>query len=395
MNTGKIWLLSEASVYVEGAVRGAIYNFNDGKVYSINEDACVVVNDYLLNKEYKNTFIDSLEKLNLIDRKYMPRKYEFDAIESQLNFAWLEITGNCNLKCLHCYDGDCHKDSDHNLSFHDWIELLNELKAIGCKTVEFIGGEPGTYSKLYALMLHAKSLGLNIELYSNLTMISEDVFRFICENGVTVHFSIYGSTAETHDAITSVKGSFEKTLNMVKRLLEHNVRVIPSTTFMKQNELEVESLSKFMENIGLKLKIDVVRASKYRKIDYLMPNRFVYSKVLMNKPNFTTSREKFNNAAFINTCLFGKIAITPEGDVIPCEFARDCILGNVKKSPISEIINSEDIQSIWYMNFNKINECKDCEYRYACKDCRFLSEKISDKNKRCLYKPLLGIWDEY
>ena len=45
---------------------------------------------------------------------------------------------------------------------------------------------------------------------------------------------------------------------------------------------------------------------------------------------------------------------------------------------------------------DKIEECSECEYRYACFDCRpnSLSRKISEKPWYCTYNPLTGNWED-
>ena len=43
---------------------------------------------------------------------------------------------------------------------------------------------------------------------------------------------------------------------------------------------------------------------------------------------------------------------------------------------------------------NRINECKQCEYRYACFDCRpnSLSGNLLEKPWYCTYNPSTGEW---
>ena len=42
--------------------------------------------------------------------------------------------------------------------------------------------------------------------------------------------------------------------------------------------------------------------------------------------------------------------------------------------------------------------CKDCEYRFACKDCRPLAKSVdgcqNGKNPRCKYDPYTGNWNK-
>lgn len=70
--------------------------------------------------------------------------------------------------------------------------------------------------------------------------------------------------------------------------------------------------------------------------------------------------------------------------------------GNVNKQSIKEILNSTILNKCWGMSFKNINFCKDCEYRFACKDCRPLGYAdrgvLTDKSYRCSYNPYTGTW---
>ena len=109
-------------VYVKGAFRGAIYNFSNGNVYSINNDACKIIEEFIDNQRIDKPYLVELEKMGLINADFSPKEYRFSKIEKELNFVWLELTEACNLRCLHCYDGDEHKDNfSEKLSFEQFI----------------------------------------------------------------------------------------------------------------------------------------------------------------------------------------------------------------------------------------------------------------------------------
>lgn len=119
-----VYEINKSIVYVKGALRGAIYNFNDGKVYSINEDGCTIIENYIANNELNASYLIELKKLSLIDESFKPTEYIFPKLRQELNFVWLELTEACNLKCIHCYDGDEHKiNNTDNLSFEQWKDI--------------------------------------------------------------------------------------------------------------------------------------------------------------------------------------------------------------------------------------------------------------------------------
>ena len=57
-----------------------------------------------------------------------------------------------------------------------------------------------------------------------------------------VNVSLYSMKPEVHDAITTVKGSFEKTKNNILRLIENNIAVQINCPVMKQNMESFETV---------------------------------------------------------------------------------------------------------------------------------------------------------
>jgi radical SAM protein with 4Fe4S-binding SPASM domain len=117
---------------------------------------------------------------------------------------------------------------------------------------------------------------------------------------------------------------------------------------------------------------------------------------LRTKPSFSTSFSSFSLFSQFNSCWFGKMAVTADGDVIPCIFARNQVAGNVNKQPLKTIIKSMS-DKFWKITLDKVEVCQDCEYRFACHNCRPLAEgrfkNLLANNPRCSYNPYTGIWE--
>ena len=81
---------------------------------------------------------------------------------------WLEVTGRCNLRCVHCYSASGPEGDHGTMSGADWRRTIEEAAALGAERVQFIGGEPTLHPDLASLVRHALSCGLGVEVYSNL-----------------------------------------------------------------------------------------------------------------------------------------------------------------------------------------------------------------------------------
>lgn len=391
--------LSENVVLVTGPKCSAIYNFADGKVYSINEQGTQIITKYassliLSGKEREFIYqVLQMVKIPTID----VQEYEFPKrLNKQLSFAWLELTQCCTSRCIHCYEGNEHCEVKNPLTFDEWKKVISDLSLMGCKNIQFIGGEPSLYKKLPLLIDYATSKGIsNISIFTNLYIMSDDLFSAITRNNVSVHFSIYGSTVDTHDAITQVSGSFNNMIDNVKKMLEHNIKVTAHVVLMKENEHDREAIYQLLSKLGITL----VRYDEIRKVlggcqdKHLVKN----SKLLITKPNFSADAKWFNNAYHHNTCWYGKCVISTDGSVYPCEFEHNILYGNIRDKSIVDIITSDSVDKYWYWDFSKVETCSECEYRFACKDCRPLAfaenGNMAEKNPRCKYNPYLGLWN--
>lgn len=396
MNTDIIEL-NKNVVYVNGAKHGALYDFNTGKVFSINSDACYLLDKYINNKGFNHPYLDILHKKELLNNDFNIHKFKPKILDPILEFVWLEITQACNLKCIHCYEGKMHSKIKNELSFGEWKSIILQLKKLNCKAIEFIGGEPTQHIDFFKLLDFSVSIGHKVHIYTNLTLFNNRLLDYIKDNNIIIHFSLYGTSPQIHDFITKVNGSFNKTIYWIEKLIQNNVKLIPSVIGMKYNQDNILNIDSFLKKIGINdfRGFDVVRNSSCMDVSNILPNKSICEKVFIKNPNFSINKERFIKSYSVNTCFFGKFSILPNGDITPCEFERDLKYGNLKSNTVEEILKSEKLKEYWYLDFSKIEECKYCEFRFACKDCRPLSgKKSTSKNPRCKYNPLDGIWEE-
>ena len=399
------YLISEKIIFTEGYKNAAIYDLKNNKVYKVNDVAKDIINRVIVRGELpqstiESDYLESLVKNGLYNSGFNAKEYKVDTqCDIKLNFAWLEITQACNLKCLHCYAGETHKQSSNFLSVDDWINIINQLFVAGCRRIQFIGGEPFVYPKLISLLNYAGTKGFeSITVFTNATIITDELISCLIKNNVNIRFSLYGHTAQIHDAITQINGSFEKTIMNVKRLLELKINVIPAVVVMRENQDYTKEIKTFIESLGLKYKgYDVIRnVFGGKQTNHTPTNEVVINNSKRSKPEFYINEEMFHNAYLTNTCWYGKFAITETGIVIPCVFERNIILGDFKKQSFQEILESEILKKYWFLTLNQVKTCKDCEFKYSCIDCRPLgiasSGDLFGKNPRCTYNPQTGEW---
>ncbi len=397
-----IYRVNNKVLFVQGAKNGAIYNFNTGKVYSVNDSGCDIIKDYVIGKTKvdEDSYLKLLDENQLISRSFTPCKYlTSNRFDVKLEMAWIEITQKCNLKCVHCYEGNEHMGFKNVLSIAEWKCVIDQLAAEKINRLIVIGGEPCCNRDTNEILSYAAQYPIDITLFTNATLIDEQLFKTIVDKNIRVKISIYGPNADIHDKVTTVKGSFDKLVATVQRLKDKSVDVTSSIVVMKENEEYIDQTVEFVKSIGMNFKkYDVIR-NVYggTQSEHTPVSKKALDVAYFKKPNFWTSEEQFERNFALNTCWYGKIAVMENGDVIPCEFERNYKYGNIRNNTIREILEKDETISKWWLNFDKIDVCRDCEYRYACRDCRALGISVcgsmTSKNPRCLYNPYSGEWN--
>ena len=132
----------------------------------------------------------------------------FDAGEASeingLRFLWLELTNVCNLHCAHCYAKvRPPPDRADVLSTADFERLLREAAVVGCRAVQFIGGEATLHPGLPQLIARARDLGYEfVEVDTNATRLPPALLACFVRHSVSLAVSIYADEAAVHDTVT-------------------------------------------------------------------------------------------------------------------------------------------------------------------------------------------------
>ena len=173
-----------------------------------------------------------------------------------------ELTMRCNLDCVHCYGRLPIEDRQsrcRELSFSEVCALLDDAAQAGCLWLLFTGGEPLVRPDFVDIYTYAKEKGFLITLFTNGTLITEKLANHLREyTPYRVEITLYGVTRETHERVTRIPGSFDKSLNGVHRLLERGIPLKLKTMAMTINRHEIRELEKFAQELGVKFRFDPI-----------------------------------------------------------------------------------------------------------------------------------------
>ncbi|WP_439681854.1 radical SAM protein [Embleya sp. MST-111070] len=231
------------------------------------------------------------------------------------SFLWLEITGRCPLPCTHCYADSGPTGTHGSMDADDWARVITDAARMGVGMVQFIGGEPTVHPAFDRLLAHALDHGLHTEVFTNLLHVRPAHWALFTRPGVRLATSYYSDTAAEHDAITRRTGSHRRTRANIVRVLERGIPLragiidLGDDQRFAQAHAELDALG--VTDIG---------------VDHL---RQVGRGIRTENPDATQ---------LCGGCGQGVAAVSPNGDVWPCVFARWMPQGNVRTEPLGRIL---------------------------------------------------------
>lgn len=399
-----MYYFSKDVIYVKGAICAALYDLNNKAVFSVNRDGRSVLDKVEQGcsacdfNDSEIAYIEKLAEMKLLSEEKSentPPPEEKD----RLIYVWLELTDACNLRCVHCYGDFGYSVTRHSslMKKDEWFRIIDEIAKYKGVGIQLIGGEPLANPDFTEILAYAGSKKIErIDIFTNATLFTDNIIDEIEKAGASVRISIYGPNAEIHDGVTGRKGSFDRLVSTVKKLVAKGIRVTPAVIIMRENEDHLEQTQHFIESLGIKPNgYDVIRNTMPgKKNSHYVTKTELLRPRYQCRPSFKTSYDEFYRFGVRNSCWDGKLAITASGDVIPCIFARSSVCGNVRSDSYDDILNC--LRAEWKRTKDSIETCRDCEYRYACHDCRPTAEGTSgvknSKHLRCTYDPYTGEW---
>jgi radical SAM protein with 4Fe4S-binding SPASM domain len=301
----------------------------------------------------------------------------------QLTNLHIEITSKCNERCVHCYIPHNNKVSDIDADL--FYDVLKQAKNMRLLHLTLSGGEPMMHKQFCDFLRKCKEYDFSVNVLSNLTLLDDDIIQEMRTNPLLgVQVSLYSMNANIHDAITQMKGSFEKTKNAILKLIENDIPLQISCPILKQNKNCYDEVIKWAKKHKIHVGDDYVIIARYNHSTQNLSCRLsineineVINHIVMNDTKYLEQMEKAAEKkknispdnAVCSVC-YSSICIADDGKVYPCAGWQDYIVGNVKETSLNDIWdNSEKVQylrSLRKQDFPKCIQCPDKEFCTMC-----------------------------
>lgn len=299
----------------------------------------------------------------------------------------IAVTYRCNLKCRFCY-ASCGcgigKGSCDEMSASDISEVLRKIRGDAqVPSVSITGGEPLLRNDLELIVAEAVAIGLRANLISNGTLMTSELAVELKAAGLaSAQISLEGPDAATHDSLTAVAGSFEKTVAGINALKGAGIHVHTNTTVSAGNCRKLPELVRFAASLGMKrisMNLIIPSGSALDR-ELQVPYSGTWSAIEPARAEARRLGIEFMWYSPTPMCIMNPIAeglgnkscaacdgllsVAPNGDVLPCSSCPEPV-GNLLRQPFQEVWNSAS--ALFYRRKEYAPaECAGCAKFLAC-----------------------------
>ncbi|MFH1661481.1 MAG: radical SAM protein [Candidatus Falkowbacteria bacterium] len=324
--------------------------------------------------------------LKLLQDEFRPRLKETikclqEGDNTSMPFATLvDLTTKCDLGCSWCIDK--YVLSNKEIPEKRMEELLNEFKKYGIRSVVYFGGgEPLMHNRISTILEKTNQLSIEYAINTNGILLKNEVAEIIAKTCSWIRISLDAASDEKYKELHKGKNYFQKIIKNIKSLnkikkgtvgtsfvvMENNINeIFESAKLIKNIGCDFiqfkpmylpsiknkRSLSKYVENLNIKIKKELKKAKK------LEDSKFAV--LVTGSMNTLLSDQPVNQGKSYTYCAAQQFIplITPHG-VYVCPNLRGS-----KKGRIGDILN-DSFKEVWESKKRKniienINPSVDC-----------------------------------
>jgi radical SAM protein with 4Fe4S-binding SPASM domain len=275
-----------------------------------------------------------------------------------------------------------------------WQTIIDDITRSGCLHLLITGGEPFLRNDFEDIYRHAKTNGLLVTVFTNGMLINDNILDLFSEFPPrAVEITIYGATPGTHDRITRVRGSYEKSLKGIRRLIRQKINVRLKTILLTLNRHEFFDMQNLAGELGVKFRFDaaVFPALNGDKtpMELRVPVEDAVGKEFSDDgrrqqwKDFFVKMRGLPSKDYLYQCGAGwtHFHIDPYGNLLPCLMVTDLEYNLVNGS----------FAAGWEKVMPRIRErkpgkgyrCNECDKRVLCGLCPAFFKLENNKEDRC------------
>jgi len=299
----------------------------------------------------------------------------------------IELTENCNFRCIHCYQGK--NKARQILSGDEWCRILDESVAEGMFWLLITGGEPLLHPEFKRIYMHAIRKGLIVTVFTNGRLVTDEHIQLWTDYPpFSLEITLYGASEEMYQRVTGTRNSFAKVMETARKMKAAGIPLKLKSVAFKPLIDDMAAMKAIAENeIGVKFRFDTkidpgIYGDSFDDIRPSPEEAVALEEQLIGKPALSDDLRAFfafNNKnistpeskEFIYKCGAGRNAfyVDYRGRVHGCSAGRFDEDLDLTKRSFREIWYQEVPKVVFAEAKDKNAVCRTCELRPICDVC--------------------------
>ena len=307
----------------------------------------------------------------------------------------LELTGNCNLRCIYCYQSPLNEVTKikNELNLSQIFDIIDQSKCLGCETITLTGGEPFAHPDIYKILDYCKTLC--VEILTNSVLLNEEKIKHLGKTYPqikTIKISIDGLHGHN---INRYPSDYRQIINNFRAFKKYTkCKLIANTMITKHTLKELPELYKMLKKIPIETwRIDVpFLAGRYKKtapncaaqpkavaltLNKLLKKYFLNKKPFkleifnLYKSNLITDKLfKFNTN--LHPCSYdtwSTLCVKTNGDITFCPSLTKPIANILNQNQQVDLLQGIKIarkNDFFKIKVKQIKKCVNCKYLNIC-----------------------------
>ncbi len=292
--------------------------------------------------------------------------------------AGVTFTNECNQHCAHCHNNSRRSPATDELLLNQWVDVAMRLASIGVEFVSFGGGESFVRPDFLEFVAALRSIGMRTGVITNgfcldLGGVDWQLFE-------TVSVSVDYADPDLNDKWRHCSGAFDEALRTIRHLVSIGVEVEVFTTLTRDTVVG-DNLAR-IRRILVEEGVSYWKLNRYRAIGRgpasgswgLSPQEFFNvvqwvsqgsNGLVITDPLIAALCPKLP-AIHACSCGSSSIRVGANGDLSPCTFLGNMVLGNAL---------CDDLPAIWkshpllheIRSRSPVGKCKGCVVWDTCR----------------------------
>ena len=322
----------------------------------------------------------------------------------------IDVTNKCNFDCRYCYNKNNDFLNEPELDDTQLLDLVDKIiKELNPVVISFSGGEPLLRKKvLIQAISKLKNKDIDAWLTTNASLLNMDVINELKNNGLNKIFTnIDSDDSAIHDVLRGKQGSFSKSIETIRQLVEvfGSENVITTLVVTKKNYKSVVPMVKLSKQLGVKRShlLDFIPISEESKSLMLSKEEWLDLKKDIASANMLSDIQLQLCHAFLFMsdknremdfpfCMAGRftMVITASGNIVPCNHLKkkELYCGHALKDNLLDVWQNSEMLSKFRDYDCADKGCDTCQkFRTCAGGCKAMTYMLKgtcfDKDPYC------------